>query len=116
VSYRRDFCRACGYTFKTYVPNPPRKAPASKGRVAAEDNAAARQVEDARRVARLAAEREARRQERRAKWEAYYRSRGVEPGPWAWYEVLPDWGQAILMGLAISAPVLIVAAVYAMSR
>ena len=35
---------------------------------------------------------------------AYYRERGVEPGPLAWYRVLPDWQQAIVLGLAIAAP------------
>ena len=57
------------------------------------------------------------RQERkRRKREAYLeklRSRGVEPGPFAWYGLLPDWGQAIVMGLTLAVPlVLLLVAVF----
>lgn len=77
VSYRRDVCRACGYTFKTYAPT----APQGTGE----------------RVARRVARREAR--------EATYRERGIKPGPLAWFRVLPEWQQAVFLGLAIAAPV-----------
>ena len=36
---------------------------------------------------------------------ASYRERGVEPGPLAWFRLLPDWLQPILLGLAFTAPV-----------
>jgi hypothetical protein len=36
-----------------------------------------------------------------------YRARGVEPGPWAWFQVWPDWFQATLFGVAISAPFIV---------
>ena len=49
---------------------------------------------------------------RRAEREEYYRERGVKPGPWAWFQVLPEWLQAILLGLAISVPVIVGAIIY----
>jgi hypothetical protein len=39
---------------------------------------------------------------RRAAREQYDRDRGVEPGPWAWYQVLPEWAQAIVLGVAFA--------------
>ena len=33
-----------------------------------------------------------------------YRAKGVEPGPWAWFKVLPDTVQAIMIGLAFAIP------------
>ena len=65
---------------------------------------------------RRQAEREEERRLRRTRREAYYRRHGVEPGLWAWYQVLPDWTQAVLMGLAFSGPVLLGALVYAARR
>jgi hypothetical protein len=41
--------------------------------------------------------------ERRAAREQYYRDRGIEPGPWAWYQFLPEWAQAIILGVAFAA-------------
>jgi hypothetical protein len=38
----------------------------------------------------------------RAEREEWYRARGVEPGPFAWFYVLPDWLRAVLVGLAIA--------------
>jgi len=43
----------------------------------------------------------------RAEREAYLRSRGVEPGPFAWYGLLPDWGQAIVLGLTLAVPLVL---------
>jgi hypothetical protein len=55
--------------------------------------------------ARRLQEAEERRRARRAECDAYYLDRGVKPGPWAWYQVLPEWQQAILLGLSIAVPV-----------
>lgn len=52
----------------------------------------------------LAAADAARTAARRAERDAGYRARGVEPGPWAWFRVLPDLAQAGLWGLAIAVP------------
>jgi hypothetical protein len=70
----------------------------------------ARAEREQRRAARRAereerrAEREERRAERRVAREAYYREHGIEPGPLAWYRVLPDWQQAVLLGVAFAGP------------
>jgi hypothetical protein len=116
VSYRRDYCRACGHHFKTYGPSPSELASAARERALAEIDEISREKVAQERAAVRAAEREARRQQRHVERQKYYRNRGVEPGPWAWYKILPDWVQAVLMGLAISAPILIGAVVFAKSR
>lgn len=106
VSQRRDHCRSCGYTFITYghVPEPEHIREARARRVHAElENLRAEEAEE---IRRRDEEREARRAER----DAYYRSRGVEPGRWAWFYLLPDWLQPILVGIALAIPTAIVIA------
>jgi hypothetical protein len=63
-----------------------------------------------------AAERAERRRLAREARDKYYRDRGVKPGPWAWFQVLPDWLQPILVGLALTGPVVLLAALYAYKR
>jgi hypothetical protein len=55
-------------------------------------------------------EREKERQRRRAVRDAYYLDRGIKPGPLAWYRVLPDWLQAIGLGLSLALPVVVLLA------
>jgi transcription elongation factor Elf1 len=40
----------------------------------------------------------------RAQW---YRDRGITPGPFAWFHVIPDWGQAIAVGLILAVPIVV---------
>jgi hypothetical protein len=58
---------------------------------------------------RIAGEKLARKLDR----DAAYRARGVEPGPFAWYQVLPELGQAAVMGLALAVPVVAVVVIVA---
>jgi hypothetical protein len=101
------------------TPPPPAAAPVSPeavaqraARLAAEQEAdrqadmewrasQAKQGERARAAAaRLAEEKQPRTEAR----DQSYWDRGVEPGPLAWFQVLPDWFQATLLGVAISVP------------
>jgi hypothetical protein len=122
VSYRREYCRACGYCHVSYESSPTDDGADARSRIPKHErvrpryNAAGRGTEQEAKRKKWQEEQEAQRQQRRAEREAYYRSRGVEPGPWAWYKVLPEWGQAVLLGLAISAPVLVIAVVFALAR
>jgi hypothetical protein len=50
------------------------------------------------------AERRAAAESRKAQRDAFYRTKGVEPGPWAWFKVLPDLAHAILLELAFWVP------------
>lgn len=120
VSYRRDYCRGCGQRFKFYGP-PKDQVIEESDRARAEREAfragIARQIQAAEVAARERRERH--NQERIKKREAreeYYRSRGIEPGPWAWFQALPEFVQPILIGLAIAAPVLILALVVVVLR
>ncbi len=54
---------------------------------------------------RLTKEAEERRARRHAERIAYYLDRSVKPGPWARFQVLPEWQQAILFGLFIAVPI-----------
>ena len=54
---------------------------------------------------RQRAERRAQERNRRqADRNEYYLERGVKPGPLAWYRVLPDWLQAVIIGFAAAIP------------
>ena len=44
--------------------------------------------------------------------EEFYRDRGVEPGPMAWFKVLPDWVQPIILGVAVAIPAGVIAVVW----
>lgn len=33
-----------------------------------------------------------------------YRTKGIEPGPWAWFKALPDLVQVMIMGLVFAVP------------
>ena len=83
------------------------------GNAAAQDRAA----QDKQRAADLMAEQarreralehEERLRERREAREKFYRSRGVEPGPFAWFKVWPDWLQFVSIGLLVSLPLVVV--------
>jgi hypothetical protein len=53
---------------------------------------------------------EARAERRRLWWaerDKAYRAKGVKPGPWAWFQVLPEWVQAVALGLAAPAPIIV---------
>lgn len=66
---------------------------------------------------RRRAEREKERRRRRAERDAYYLDQGVKPGLLAWYRALPDWLQAIVLGLSLVMPVaLVFAALYFLLR
>ena len=82
ISYRRDYCRACNYQFKTYG-----RSPKDLENQAAELRAIKRR--DEARSARLKAEIVI----RKIKREEYYRSKGIEPGPFAWFWAMSDFGQ-----------------------
>ncbi len=104
VSYRRDYCRACGYTFKTY------RSTRARGPTPHQDEAFKRAmrrlaVQVGQAVSGLLVWWTAWRGARSEARDAFYRSRDIEPGPLAWYRVLSDWQQAIVLGLAIAAPV-----------
>ena len=47
------------------------------------------------------------KRERREARDDYYRSRGVEPGLFAWFKVLPDLVQALAFGLTLGMPILV---------
>ncbi len=74
--------------------------------------AAGKQTQRANRAAAKHLAADARRQAR----EDYYLSRGIEPGPFAWFKALPEALQPILIGLAVVAPVLIGVVAFAMRR
>jgi hypothetical protein len=109
VSWNRSYCRACGAATRVYGPDP---AEATAGEEARERDRywkeKARHVIKARR-ATLWAERKQRWADywamRKQAREEHWIARGVEPGPLAWYRALPEWGQALTLGLAIGAPV-----------
>jgi hypothetical protein len=63
----------------------------------------AERVAEQKAVAEAAARKAARRKER----EQWYRSRGIEPNAWAWFRALPDLAQAIVLGLALATPAVI---------
>jgi hypothetical protein len=69
-----------------------RQAAEERGFVQAQRAAEAREQ---RRLEELA------RREARASW---YADRGIKPGPWAWWHLLPSWLQPILVGAAIALP------------
>jgi predicted RNA-binding Zn-ribbon protein involved in translation (DUF1610 family) len=118
VTYRRDHCRSCGYQFKTYgnpspspmLPTRPVEYPRRMMRDLEREQRAEQkrkhekieldiklEDEEACRVAFNAAE-----QARRDEW---YRSRGAEPGSrWAWFKVLPDLVQVMIMVLVFAVP------------
>src|SRR5215469_1146095 len=100
VSYRRDYCRCCGYKFVTYGDT---YHPELSNQSLAERREAARQEREARE--KRAAEARARRAERlaaRAERDKAYRAMGIEPGPLAWFKALPDVVQAIGLGVVIA--------------
>jgi hypothetical protein len=108
VSYRREQCRSCGHVYVTYGPSPEeaeRQQGARRKRAEAEWVKQQRIERSKEAEARRLQEAEERRRARRAERDAYYLDRGVKPGPWAWYRVLPDWQQAILFGLFIAVPI-----------
>ena len=115
VSHRRDVCRSCGGSL--YVRRQPERVdPAELARIEAEREAdrLARAVEWERfvtsigdvfirargAVAAVVAWRSGRRAARRQ----YLRSRGIQPGPLAWFKLLPETLQAIILGLSLAVP------------
>ena len=108
VSYRHDHCRACGVSLYVAKQAPARDALAVDALRNAErlnneairKNAERWRLEQERRVA----DRKAARAARRAARDDVYRSRGINPGPWAWFQALPEVAQAVLLGLAFALP------------
>jgi hypothetical protein len=106
VTYRRKFCRSCGYKYETFE-GPPQPV---WNTLAQDIDNVRLQFEDRR------ARREEERQQReeaaavRAERDKEYRANGIEPGRWAWYKALPELTQAILVVLAIAASAAIVVA------
>jgi muconolactone delta-isomerase len=45
------------------------------------------------------------RAEAKARRDKSYRARGIEPGPFAWFKLWPEWLQATLLGLAVPSPI-----------
>lgn len=105
VSYRRDHCRCCGYQFVSYGPS----AEEVRIKHAEEQRRREDEAQEKLQKKRLAAEsrklREERRMLRQVEWDRYFLRRGIEPGPLAWYYVLPEWAQPILLGLALGIPI-----------
>lgn len=105
VSSRRDYCRCCGYQFVTYGPSP------EEARITrADEQRRQREVAEKRSQRKRLAEdsrkaREEARKLRQIEWDKYYLRRGIVPGPLAWYHVLPEWAQPILLGLAFGIPI-----------
>jgi hypothetical protein len=116
VSYRRDHCRSCGYTFVSYGPTPEEIAQEKRSwKQAAEFQEGLLKGKQQR--ARAEKERRAQeRAQRRAERDAYYLDRGIKPGPFAWYQLLPDWQQAILLGIACAAPVSLLITIFIIMR
>jgi hypothetical protein len=65
------------------------------------------EFQEAARIAREEGDAE-RRAERRAARDRAYRSKGIEPGPFAWYKAMPDLAQALILGLAFTVPAVII--------
>ena len=116
VSYRRDYCRACGYRFKTYGPVETEPGPAEITRQRSEaawkhhlDEEALRKRREERQRRELeSAERAALKARKKQERDKAYRAMGIEPGPLAWYWAQPDLVQALLLGLVIASPVVLI--------
>ena len=81
------------------------------------DEAARKLEADRRERERVLREEEEARRWKRALRDAYYLDRGVKPGPTAWFRILPDWVQAILMGVAGGVSIVLTTlAVFALAR
>lgn len=114
VSYRRDYCRSCNYQFVSYGPTSEevalerwqRQQVEERERLAFDERQRIRDEDRRRRAEERVKRRAEERATRLAEREAYYRGRGVEPGHFAWFKVLPDWQQAVLAGLAVAVPLI----------
>jgi hypothetical protein len=110
VSLRRGECRSCGHVYISYGPSPGELAlrEARKAQAATELERTIEErnrLEEQRRSER--ADSKARRREERNE---YYLDRGIKPGPFAWWQLMPDWLQAIMIGLVVAKPATIVLA------
>lgn len=114
VSYRREYCRCCGYKFVSYeaAPEDATRVSEEKAKKAWEQrqqdawaDKQARLADEERRV--LNHERTRAREERKALRDTYYLDRGITPGPFAWFWLLPDWLRAIIVGIGLSIAVVI---------
>jgi RNA polymerase subunit RPABC4/transcription elongation factor Spt4 len=104
VSYRREYCRACGYKYKTFGGLPvDTTVEQSNASQRAEARRLAWKLREAERHEKKRAT-EAVKAARRAERDKAYRAMGIEPGPWAWYQALPVLKQAIVLGLAFGLP------------
>lgn len=101
VSYKRDHCRACGQQFKFYGPPP----------LTPEEEIAKKKQEEKIRQKEAILE-DIRKQEQ----DEYYRSKGIEPGPWAWFYDLPEYVQPIVIGLAVGLPIVFIAVSIILAR
>ena len=104
VSLRRGQCRSCGHVYVSFGPSPGELAlkEARKQQAAAELERAEEElnrVEEQRRSER--AESKARR---RAERNEFYLDRGIKPGPFAWWQLMPEWLQAVMLGFVVAIP------------
>jgi hypothetical protein len=102
VSYRRTCCRACGYEFVSYGPSPEE--------VRQQDEAFREQLQrDEAKRQKWLEHQEAERAERRERDRAVLR--------WVfglgWYKAMPEWAQPIVLGVAISVPIVLLLGVCA---
>ena len=111
VSYRREHCRSCGYNFVSHGPTPEEKERRCREEV--QERQRSQEEEKRRAEERLfaskiriekgkqRAQEQIQQQDERNK---YYSARGIEPGPLAWFRLLPDYIQAIMLGFAVAIP------------
>lgn len=109
VTYRRDRCRSCGYVYVFHGPTPEEASQERQRSVLEEKRSEERQQREAELLKQRREQRQAERERKREERNAYYLARGINPGPLAWYFVMPDWAQAITLGVAVAViPVLVI--------
>jgi hypothetical protein len=116
VSYRRDYCRSCGQNFIYYGEKVSAQPRIPTVTASNRQDQLRKEQEEFQEAQRLAEEKKQLRDERRAEEERlrkaqsdnYYLLRGVEPGPFAWFYVLPDWTQATIIGFCIATPIVFI--------
>jgi hypothetical protein len=109
----RTHCRSCGHNL-TQPPTTLTSAPTSAQQSRIVQVARIRLLEKERqrrarmeRLRQLEEDRQKRDAEGialRAEQEKAYRDKGIEPGAWAWFQVLPALTQAIIVGMAVAIP------------
>lgn len=114
VSYRRDYCRACGVKFVSYgMPSSQESDHDQEGyeqlielgvqsRLKAEAEERRRDKESRRQ------QRKEKKEQRRESRNEWYSARGIEPGPFAWFKVLPEIVRLIILGVLFALPFVVV--------